>query len=124
LAHPEWLQSTAIFEMIEKSEQAAQIDRILGKPAAAIEPEDKVEGCRFGEIIVLDEYGIGFGKCRAVEHGGTSDNPARNQFEPLRRQAAGEVFSENGQGLLHALISRKAGAKEPKPLGRTVEIGQ
>ncbi|MNL45051.1 hypothetical protein D3C87_1676660 [compost metagenome] len=110
--------------MGKQLKKAAQIDRVLRQPAAAIGPQDDVEGVIRLKPVPVDEQPIGFREKRAVQHRGAGNHAGRDEAQARKRHAAAQIFGKNRKPFLHALVACQARAEEPEPLRRAVEIGQ
>src|SRR5690606_27505553 len=112
-----------IAQMGEDFEEAAEVDRVLGETAAAIDAQQEVERTAVGEAVGFGKKGEIIGEARAIEHFCTCQHAGGDEAQTRNGHAAGKIFGENREAFLRALITGKAGAEEPKAMARAIEIG-
>ncbi len=109
--------------MIEEFQKSPQVDRVLDETTAAIYPQNDVEGVSSLESVFLASrrYTSGQGRAsisRAGDHTG-----ARKRTAPLAGHSPRKIFREDRKASCIP-SSRQTGAKQAKPLRRSIEIGQ
>src|ERR671916_120028 len=102
LAEPEGVERTLSPQMVEDRQQAAQVDRVLGEAARAMEPQRDAERAGGGKAAVAVQQPEGLDEVGAVEHRRAADRVRCDEPKPPEGQAADQVLGENGESLLDA----------------------
>ena len=102
--------------MVEDRQQPAQVDRVLGKAARAMQPQRDAERAGGGKAAVAVQQPEGLDEVGAVEHRRAADRARCDQAQPPGGQAADQVLGENGEPLLDAFVPGEPGAEHAQAL--------